>query len=71
MESESDADAINDELLNKIFQGMAQLTKSVISINDRLERIESTTGRLQARLANLNSKYTRKVLAIDNESENK
>lgn len=71
MESESESDAINEELLNKVFQSMAHLTKSVISINDRLERIESTTGRLQVRLKNLQSRYMQKALAIEDKNENK
>ena len=71
MDKESDSDPINNEILNKIFQGMAHLTKSVISLNDRLDRIETTTFRLKDRLSDLQNKYTEKMLAIDDKNENK
>lgn len=71
METENETDAVNKELLNKIFQEMAHLTKSVMSINDRLDRIEITTGRLQDRLSDLQDKYMQKMLAIEDKDEKK
>ena len=42
-----------------------------MSINDRLDRIEITTGRLQDRLSDLQDKYMQKMLAIEDKDEKK
>ena len=64
-ESDTETPQINQELLNKIFQQMSHLTQSVILLNDRLDRIDSTTNRIQNRLSNVQNKFMQRVLAID------
>lgn len=64
MQSDEEPEQINQEVLNQIFQNFAQLTHSVISINDRLDRLESTTIRLQDRLSKVQRKYNLKLYAM-------
>jgi hypothetical protein len=52
-------------ILNLVFQEMAHLTTSVVQLEKRLARLDHTINRTQDRLTDFQTKFQKRLLAVE------